>query len=288
LFYNIIYNKDFIQHSKEGVRDKYTFLESIIPVEFETEFIPESIDYNQQLEPCQNYMNSIGMNVMLKVDEATKTVLQVGDSINYIKDYYKYNHFSSQFKQNAKSVWWQLGIIPMKISYQYTPRVINDKSIFSIDHSDIYLSFHVLNYYHYLSSYFSETRYFNNVLKIPTKYIKGNQVFSEITIEDENFKNIWIGPIKHNLIKPNKFMIRYTTNSNIGHIVNSNSADNSQIINVNKVEFDEDNNRLKLIIQSKLDVENISELYLYIDSQYSRYPFEFGTNAELEYDEIKI
>ena len=60
------------------------------------------------------------------------------------------------------------------------------------------------------------------------------------------------------------------------------------MINVNSVEFDNDNHTIVLIVNSQINVENIDKLYLYIDSNLSSYPFEFGTNAKLEYDKIKL
>ena len=288
MIYNMLYNKKFIKHSKEGVRDKYTFAENIIPVEFDTEFIPESVDYEHQLEPCQNYMISIGNDIMLKANEANKIDLTVSETKDYIKNYYQYNHFSMQFKQKSKSAWWNLGIIPMKISYDYIPKIKNDSNIFSVDSPDIYLAFHKLYYYHYLCSYFNETKYFNNVLTVPTKIIINGEVQKNININESLFKNTWIGSKKYLLMKPNKFMIRYTTNNNIGYIVNSNASEGSQMINVNSVEFDNDNHTIILIVNSQINVENIDKLYLYIDSNFSHYPFEFGTNAKLEYDKIKL
>ena len=148
--------------------------------------------------------------------------------------------------------------------------------------------------YNYISSYFNETVYvdlpnvspatiqFNHDLYYNQERYKSGIIYN---LNDFNlFNTIWEAERLVNLKVPNKFSIKTSIDSGIEYIMNT--GDNATTVSdVDKLEFDNTNNTIKLNIYKTIDVSKVDELFVYIDAD-EHYPFVTGVNAKLNIEWI--
>lgn len=309
MFNNLINeNDDFItvDEEKQGRRQIYKFTVPIIPVEFTEIDKPDITDFNSLVRQYQNYQIAIDPNANTLIQNeviSNTTEINLNNdpddetlqfATKYLTKYFAAEKFYSNFKQNTRSLWHKLGVEPVLINKDLRPKILGSEDVDFAIKSGIYNTFNTIVWYNYISSYFNETVYvdlpnvspatiqFNHDLYYNQERYKSGILYN---LNDFNlFNTTWEAERLVNLKVPNKFSIKTSIDSGIEYIMNT--GDNATTVSdVDKLEFDDTNNTIKLNIYKTIDVSKVDELFVYIDAD-EHYPFVTGVNAKLNIEWI--
>lgn len=292
LFYDIlINNRKFIEITNDINVCEYKLVDSIIPVRFETEDIPEKIDYLCLIEPNQNFQQEFNtFNRLETFEDLVKLENEFGPKFKqYVKTYFENENFGISFKHNIKNIWYKLGVQPIIINKDKCPYILGPNDILKVLQSGLNIEFNKLTYYNILSSDFVETSYMTDKIKLPhilymavdgkKKIFRGEQSLNELRL----FKDTWKGEHLPNLDIPDRVLIKTTTNEDIEYILNI--GDNETIISETD-NFEYKNNKMIIKVYQTVEINKSDKIYIYIDSE-EHYPFVVGVNARLKVEWIK-
>ena len=269
-----------------------TFADKIIPVEFTTSEMPNDPDYMSLIKQYQNYQKEIDPNAgkltILNINTQTSTTLTPEEK-EYIQTFIKAEKFYLQFKQNKEGLWKKLGITPIIINEKLRPKISFQKNIDEILNNRLLNSSAYVIKYIYLSSFFTETIYLSDWMKLKHRFIKriSNDNYEQyegvlnngISLLDL-WNTTWEAEKMPYMKIPTKFNIKISDNEDVEFNLNI-GENNNTIADIDTLERDEDNNRLILKILKNINVEQINELWVYIDNE-NHYGFQNGVNAELK------
>ena len=320
----IVKDGDFITVSKIGDKYTYKFATEIIPVEFTEDDIPNEMNYLNLVRKFQNYEKYIDENadkmlVYPVIEKITGSYVNNENLTKYIKDYISAEKYFINFKQNQRSLWHKLGISPILINKENRPIIKvdedlndNNEGISSISgnenlnyvlENDLYDSFSEIVYYHYLGSYFTETIYNSDWMKLSHRFIhnRNNMPLGNVDIYDKDevvedgikkfnlWNSEWRNDRKPDLDVPLTFMLKLSQYEDVEKVLNLASNNNNVIYTIDEQNITKDDNGdLVLSIYKTIDLKTSDPFYIYLDAK-THYPFERGVNAlmSIEYNTTK-
>lgn len=287
----LIEDKPFVEILDKNGIYTFKFVDSIIPVRFNSEDVPEKIDYLCLIEQNQNFQQDFSLSNRLQSFESINQLEnEFSDKFSsYIKSYFENENFGISFKHGIKNIWYKLGIQPLIINKDFRPYILGPNDVLKVLKSGLNIEFNKIVYYNILSSDFVETNYLSDVLTLPhvlykridgkKKIFKGNQSIKEMNL----FNNTWKGEHLPYLDIPERILIKTTTNEDIEYILNI--GDNETIISESD-NYDLKNGKMYIKIYQTIETNNMDTIYIYIDSE-EHYPFVNGVNAKLKVEWIK-
>ena len=139
-------------------------------------------------------------------------------------------------------------------------------------------------YYHISTDYYFETVFLGNVLTPKYPILINGKKYETISKDMFQFLNDYKTFKKPLIKRENKFYIGYNVDENIDRKINN--GEYKKYISINNVDINKLNEeQLELNINTNIELKNINELYIFIDSD-NHYPFEYGVNAKLFYELI--
>lgn len=287
----LIEDKPFIEILDNHGIYTFKFVDSIIPVRFNTEDVPEKIDYMCLIEQNQNFQQDFSLSDRLQTfDNVNQLENEFSDKFApYVKSYFENENFGISFKHSIKNIWYKLGIQPLTINKDFRPYILGPNDVLKVLKSGLNIEFNKIIYYNILSSDFVETNYLSDILTLPhvlykridgkKKIFKGNQSINELNL----FNDTWKGEHLPYLDIPERILIKTTTNEDIEYILNI--GDNETIISETD-NYELKNGKMYIKIYQTIETNNMDTIYIYIDSE-EHYPFVNGVNAKLKVEWIK-